>query len=87
MTFSTETYIRLTDEMVHKLNVISTSIQETTSQKQLVEGGIDLMFSNALRFLYRDGEITKSGLENGLEMLEDYLAEKTRKEIEKEINT
>jgi len=44
------------------------------------------MFSNALRFLYRSGEITDEGLETGLEYLEDYHAEKTRKAIEADMS-
>ena len=81
-----ETRIRLNDEMVHKLTVIASSIEEPTTKKQLVEGGIDYLFSNALRFLYRDGEITKECLEDQLEMLEDWQADRTREQIEEDLN-
>ena len=81
-----EEYLRLTEELLWKLEVIASSIEEETTKKQLLEGGVDLMFSNALRFLYRSGEITDEGLETGLEYLEDYHAEKTRKDIEEDMN-
>ena len=81
-----ETYIRLGEEWIHKLDVVSSAVEEATSQKQLVEGGIDYLFSNALRFLYRDGEITKECLEEQLELLEDWQAERTREQIEEDLN-
>ena len=43
------------------------------------------MFANALRYLYVDEEITDEGLETGLSYLEDYHAEKTRKDIEADL--
>ena len=81
-----EEYLRLTEEVLWKLEVIASSIEEETTKKQLLEGGVDLMFSNSLRFLYRSGEITDEGLETGLSYLEDYHAEKTRKDIEADMN-
>ena len=81
-----EEYLRLTEEVLWKLEVIASSIEEESTKKQLIEGGVDLMFSNTLRFLYRSGEITDEGLETGLEYLEDYHAEKTRKDIEADMN-
>ena len=80
MDVSSETYIRLTVEDVGKLDVIQSSIEEATTHRQLVRGGIDHFYCNALRFLYRDGEITDEGLENGLTHVEDWMAEKTMKE-------
>ena len=77
-----EEYLRLTEEVLWKLEVIASSIEEETTKKQLLEGGVDLMFSNALRFLYRSGEITDEGLETGIDNLEGYHAEKTREDIE-----
>ncbi len=85
MDISSETYIRLTAEDVGKLDVIQSSIEETTTHRQIVRGGIDHFYCNALRFLYRDGEITDEGLENGLSHVEDYMAEKAMKEIEKDM--
>ena len=81
-----ETYIRLGEECIHKLDVVASAVEEPTTQKQLVEGGIDDLFSNALRFLYRDGEITKECLEDQLEMLEDWQAERTWEQIEEDLN-
>ena len=81
-----EEYLRLTEEVLWKLEVIASSIEEETTKKQLLEGGVDLMFSNALRFLYRSGEITDEGLETGLSYLEDYHAEKTRNDIEADMS-
>ena len=78
--------MRLSEEVLWKLEVIASSIEEETTKKQLLEGGVDLMFSNALRFLYRSGEITDEGLETGLSYLEDYHAEKTRKDIEADMS-
>jgi hypothetical protein len=81
MDVSSETYIRLTEEDVGKLDVIQSSIEEPTTQRQIVRGGIDNLYINALRFLYRDGELSDEGLENGLTHVEDWMAEKTMKEI------
>ena len=81
-----EEYLRLTEEVLWKLEVIASSIEEETTKKQLLEGGVDLMFSNALRFLYRSGEITDEGLKTGLSYLEDYHADKTRKDIEADMS-
>mgnify|MGYP004324060201 CR=1 FL=1 len=80
-----EEYLRLSEEVLWKLEVIASSIEEESTKKQLIEGGVDLMFSNTLRFLYRSGEITDEGLETGLSYLEDYHAEKTRKDIEADL--
>ncbi len=80
-----EEYLRLSKEVLWKLEGIASSIEEKTTKKQLLEGGVDLMFSNALRFLYRSGEITDEGLETSLEYIEDYFAEKTRKGIEADL--
>ena len=48
-------------------------------------GGIDIMSANALRFLYRSGDINDDQLDDLLFLLEDYHADKTRKEIEAEM--
>ena len=85
MDVSSETYIRLTEEDLGKLDVIQSSIEEPTTQRQIVRGGIDNLYINALRYLYRDGEITDEGLENGLSHVEDYMAEKIMKVIEKDM--
>ena len=81
MNISGETYIRLTEEDRGKLDVVQSSIEETTTHRQLVRGAIDHFYCNALRFLYRDGELTDDGLENGLTHVEYWMAEKTLKEI------
>ena len=81
MVVSSETYVRLTAEDVGKLDVVQSSIEEATSHRQLVRGAIDHFYCNALRFLYRDGELSDEGLENGLTHVEDWMAEKTMKEI------
>ena len=81
MVVSSETYIRLTEEDRGKLDVVQSSIEEATTHRQLVRGAIDHFYCNALRFLYRDGELTEDGLENGLSHVEDWMAEKTMKEI------
>jgi len=85
MHVETETYVRLTGDVLFKLEVIASTIDEEVSQKQLVEGGIDHLFSNALRFLYRKQELSDDGLEAGLQYLDQYLADKTRKEIQEEV--
>ena len=85
MDVSSETYIRLTVEDVGKLDVIQSSIEEPTTQRQIVRGGIDNLYINALRYLYRDGEITDEVLDNGLSHVEDYMAEKIKKVIEKDM--
>ena len=83
MRLQTEEYIKLTEDVLHKLAVIKSSIEEEMTKKQLIEGGVDLMYGYALRFLYMGGEITEEGLENGLSYLEDYHAEKVLSEIDK----
>tara|TARA_B100000945_G_scaffold74180_1_gene56952 strand:- start:338 stop:622 length:285 start_codon:yes stop_codon:yes gene_type:complete len=85
MDVSSETYIRLTEVDLGKLDVIQSSIEEATTHRQLVRGGIDNLYINSLRYLYRDGEITDEGLENGLSHVEDYMAEKIKKVIEKDM--
>ena len=81
MSFQTESYVRLSEEMVFKLDVIGSSISDPTTHKKLVEGGIDLMYGNALRNLYLDDEITLDGLNEGLTHLEDYHSEVVRERI------
>ncbi len=78
-----EEYVRLTDDSLHKLEVIQSCISDEMTMKELVEGGVDLMFTTALGDLWEAGELTSEGLENGLSYLEDYLAEKVRRRIEK----
>ena len=85
MRIQTEEYIRLSEDVLHKLKVIKSSIQEEMTKKQLIEGGVDLMYGNALRYLYTGGEITEEGLENGLSYLEDYHQEKVLREIDKDM--
>ena len=65
--------------------MVVSSIIKAKSKNQLVEAGVDLMFANALRYLYVDEEITDEGLETGLSYLEDYHADKTRKAIEADL--
>ena len=60
-------------------------IDEATTRNQIVRGGIDIMFANALRFLYGSGDINDDQLDDLLFLLEDYHADKTRKEIEAEM--
>ena len=43
------------------------------------------MSANALRFLYRSGDINDDQLDDLLFLLEDYHADQTRKEIESEM--
>ena len=76
-----EEYVRLTEEVCWKLDVIATSYEEETSKKQMIEGGVDLMFKTALFLLYEDGEITKEGLETGIDHLPDYLADRLREQL------
>ena len=57
MKVSSETYICLTEEDLGKLDVIQSSIEEATTHRQLVRGGIDNFYITSLRYLYRDGEI------------------------------
>ena len=76
-----EEYVRLTEEYVWKLDVISTAYEEEVSKKQMVEGGIDLMFSTALKVLYKSGEITEEGLEYALELLDEDVAVDIREQL------
>ena len=85
MDISSEIYIRLNKEDIGKLDVIQSSIEESTTHLQIVRGGIDHFYCNALRFLYRDDEITNEDLENGLTHVEDYMRDKTMKVIAADI--
>ena len=84
MKVTQEEYVRLTEEYCFKLDVVNSSIIEDKTKKELVEGGIDIMLFNALRNLYEDDEITEEGLENGLDLLPDFLEERLRKELAEE---
>ena len=79
-----EEYVRLTEEFCHKLDVVQSSIYESKTKKELVEAGIDIMFGNALQGLYQGGEITKDSFEEKLNLLPDFMQDKTRKRIEAE---
>ena len=79
-----EEYVRLTEEYCFKLDVIQSAIIEEKSKKELVEGGLDLLFANALRNLHEDDEITEEGLENGLDLLPDFLEDRLRNELAEE---
>ena len=79
-----DVYIKLTEEDLEKLEIISCSFEETVSRKTMLQGGIDLMFSTALEVLHREERITQENLENGLEMLPDYLADRVRSKISKQ---
>ena len=46
MDVSSETYIRLTEEDLGKLDVIQSSIEEATTHRQLVRGGICLLYTS-----------------------------------------
>ena len=82
MRIKQEEYLRLTEEVIWKLDVIKTSISEETSKKQIVEGMVDLGFATALKILYQDGQITSEGLDTGLSYLEDYLQRRVLKDIQ-----
>ena len=64
MKITQEEYVRLTEEYCFKLDVVNSSIIEDKTKKELVEGGIDIMFANATHNLYEDGEITNEGLDD-----------------------
>ncbi len=73
-----DVYIKLTEEDLEKLEIISCSFEEEVSRQKILQGGIDLMFSTALEVLLREEMITQENFENGLEMLPDYLADEVR---------
>ena len=81
MRVKSNVYINLTEEMLWKLEVIQSSIEEQVSRKTMLEGGIDLMFSTALKVLYREQQITDEEMKEGLEHLPDDFAETLCKEI------
>ena len=64
-----------------KLDIIDSSFEEKITRKELVRGGIDLMFATALKVLYKEGEITFDELEKCWNALPDYLVEKLKKDI------
>ena len=82
MKVQVDDYVRLTEEYLFKLDVISSAIIEDKTKKELVEGGIDIMFANATHNLYTDDEITDEGLEDCLDLMPDYLADKVKNDLE-----
>ena len=51
------------------------------SKKELISGGIDLMFCIALKTQYKIVEITLDELDHGWNELPEYLVEKLKKDI------
>ena len=82
MKVQVDDYVRLTEEYLFKLDVISSAIIEDKTKKELVEGGIDIMFANATHNLYMDNEITNEGLDGCLDLMPDYLADKVKNDLE-----
>ena len=82
MKVQVDDYVRLTEEYLFKLDVISSAIIEDITKKELVEGGIDIMFANATHNLYEDGEITNEGLDDCLDLMPEFLADKVKSELD-----
>ena len=82
MKVQVDDYVRLTEEYLFKLDVISSAIIEDKTKKELVEGGIDIMFANATHNLYEDGEITNEGLDNCLDLMPEFLADKVKNDLD-----
>ena len=82
MKVQVDDYVRLTEEYLFKLDVISSAIIEDKTKKELVEGGIDIMFANATPNLYEDGEITNEGLDDCLDLMPEFLADKVKNELD-----
>jgi len=82
MKVQVDDYVRLTEEYLFKLDVISSAIIEDKTKKELVEGGIDIMFANATHNLYEDGEITNEGLDDCLDLMPEFLADKVKSELD-----
>ena len=82
MKIQVDDYVRLTEEYLFKLDVISSAIIEDKTKKELVEGGIDIMFANATHNLYEDGEITNEGLDDCLDLMPEFLADKVKSELD-----
>ena len=82
MKVQVDDYVRLTEEYLFKLDVISSAIIEDKTKKELVEGGIDIMFANATHNLYTDDEITDEGLEDCLDLMPEFLADKVKNELD-----
>ena len=82
MKVQVDDYVRLTEEYLFKLDVISSAIIEDKTKKELVEGGIDIMFANATCNLYEDGEITNEGLDDCLDLMPEFLADKVKNDLD-----
>ena len=82
MKVQVDDYVRLTEEYLFKLDVISSAIIDDKTKKELVEGGIDIMFANATHNLYEDGEITNEGLDDCLDLMPEFLADKVKNELD-----
>ena len=82
MKVQVDDYVRLTEEYLFKLDVISSAIIEDKTKKELVQGGIDIMFANATHNLYEGGEITNEGLDDCLDLMPEFLADKVKSELD-----
>ena len=76
-----DVYIHLNKMDLWKMEIIDSSFEEKITRKELLSGGIDLMFCTALKTLYKQGEITFEELEQFWNELPDYLVEKLKKDI------
>ena len=76
-----DVYIHLNKMDLWKMEIIDSSFEEEITRKELLSGGIDLMFCTALKTLYKQGEITFEELEQFWNELPDYLVEKLKKDI------
>ena len=76
-----DVYIHLNKMDLWKMEIIDSSFEEKITRKELLSGGIDLMFCTALKTLCKQGEITFDDLEQGWNELPDYLVEKLKKDI------
>ncbi len=80
-----EVYINLSEEQLHKLDVIHSCFEEEVSRSRMIGGFIDDRFAYALEILNREGELSIAGLEHGLTLLPDWLQDRTREGIAAEL--
>ena len=71
----------MSEEQLHKLDVIHSCFEEEVSRSNMIGGFIDDKFAYALEVLYRQGELSIDGLEYGLNVLPDWLQDRTREGI------
>tara|TARA_Y100000593_G_scaffold89125_1_gene172621 strand:- start:1388 stop:1645 length:258 start_codon:yes stop_codon:yes gene_type:complete len=69
-------FIRLSEDMVFKLDIIKSSLSEEISNKKIIDLGINTCYETAIRILWLDDQITRDGLDYAIQYLPDFMIER-----------